>query len=147
MNTIIERDYQFVSTAHWPQLQTMMPGLFKNPLHRDTKTYAVTFAEAEVYIPRARYRCCPWATSYPCVKTINGVQIRTTCYNDHYDNWPGQWDLFNQNWTTRLVPATAANLPTILQTHPQNYVTGLLSGYQAPTIGLSSQAFNLVNTH
>jgi hypothetical protein len=146
-NAILERDYEFVATAHWPQMSTMMPGLFQNPLHRGQRTYAVTFAQAEVYIPRARYACCPWSTPYTCYRQVNGVQVPFTCYIDHYDNWPHQWDLFNQNWTVRLGPATAENLPAILQTHPQNFVNGLLSNYQAPTLGNSTQNFRLVNTH
>lgn len=146
-NAILERDYQFVATAHWPQMQTMFPGLFQNPLHRDQRTYAVTFAQVEVYVPRARYACCPWTTPHVCYRDENGVRIPYTCYEDHYDNWPRQWDLFNQNWTARLVPATATNIPVILQTHPQQFISGMLSGYQAPTLGTAAQGVSWLTTH
>lgn len=60
----------------------------------------------------------------------------------------GQWDSFNQNWTTKLVPATAANVPKILSNHPGQYLNGALSGYQAPNIqNISPQQFHFVNTH
>jgi len=142
-NDALERDYNFVATAVWPQMTTMMPGLYQNPLHRGQRTYAVTFAQAEVYIPNRRLQCCPWIT--------------TTCYDQygdphdcevwHMDNWPQRWDLFNQNWTVRLVPATASTLPEILETHPQNFVPGVLSNYQAPQLGTSLENFRLVNGH
>ncbi len=60
----------------------------------------------------------------------------------------GQWDSFNQNWTTKLVPATAANVPQILSQHPGPHLNGALSGYQPPNLqNVSVQQFHLVNTH
>ena len=60
----------------------------------------------------------------------------------------GQWDSFNQNWTAKLVPATAANVPTILSQHPGPYLNGALMGYQPPNLqNVSLQSFHLVNTH
>ncbi len=144
-NLVIARDYQFVATAHWPQMSTMMPGLFANPMQRGQRTYAVTFAQAEVYIPRARYACCPWSTPHTVFDPTANQWV--TRYADHSDNWPQQWDLFNQNWTVRLVPAMSDSVPAILQTHPQNFVNGLLSNFEAPTPGNSTQNFRLVNTH
>ena len=144
-NDILERDYNFVATAQWPQMTTIMPGLYQNPLHRDQRTYAVTFAQAEVYLPQRRYTCCPWATPYTRIDPTTGLPL--TEYISHVDNWPRQWDLFNQNWTVRLVPATASTLPEILETHPRNFLPGLLSGYQAPRLGTSLENFRLVNGH
>ena len=60
----------------------------------------------------------------------------------------GEWDSFNQNWTAKLVPATAANVPTILSQHPGSYLGGALSGYQPPNLqNIPLQQFHLVNTH
>lgn len=142
-NAAIERDYNFVTTAIWPQMTTMMPGLYQNPIHRGQRTYALTFAQAEVYVPLGRYTCCPWVT--------------TTCYNEygepyscnipHAENWPRRLDLFNQNWTVRLVPAAASTLPQILQIHPQNFVPGVLTTYQAPQLGTSVETLQLINGH
>jgi hypothetical protein len=142
-NEVLERDYNFVATAAWPQMTTMMPGLYQNPLHRGRRTYAVTFAQAEVSIPRARYVCCPWVTT-TCYDLYGDPQ---PCFHVHVDNWQRQWDLFNQNWTVRLVPATAATLPQILETHPQNFVPGVLSNYQPPQLGATLDEFRLVNGH
>ncbi len=144
-NRILERDYNFMATAHWPQMQALMPGLFQNPFHRGLRTYAVTFAQTEVYLPQARFTCCPWAT--PVQRTDPGTGLTTIDYIPHYDNWPRTWDLFNQNWTVRLVPATASTAPDILQTHPQNFVPGVLSGYQPPNIGAAAESFSLINGH
>ena len=60
----------------------------------------------------------------------------------------GQWDAFNQNWTVKLVPATAANVPTILSQHPGSYLNGALMGYKPPNLqNIPLQQFHLVNTH
>lgn len=141
----LERDYQFVSTAYWPPLSTMFPGLFRNPLERDSRTYAVTFAQADIYIPRRRYACCPWAYPVPCTDPSGQ---RTTCWIDQYDNWPHEWDLFNQNWTARLTPATASSLIPVLQTHPSQYLTGYLASYVPPRVGsLSQTQLQIVSPH
>lgn len=140
---VLERDYHFVSTAVWPQMTTMMPGLYQNPLHRSQRTYAVTFSQTEVYIPQSRYTCCPWVTT-TCYDQYGDPH---NCFYVHTDNWPQRWDLFNQNWTVRLVPATAATLPQILETHPQNFVPGVLASYQAPQLGSSVETLQLINGH
>jgi hypothetical protein len=60
----------------------------------------------------------------------------------------GQWDSFNQNWTAKLVPATAAHVPTILSQHPGTYLNGALLNYQPPRLqNIPLQQFHLVNTH
>ncbi|WLD10953.1 TadE/TadG family type IV pilus assembly protein [Planctellipticum variicoloris] len=141
----LERDYQFVGTAYWPPLSTMFPGLFRNPLERDSRNYAVTFAQAEIYIPFRRYACCPWA--YPVACTDENGQP-ATCWINQYDNWPHEWDLFNQNWTARLTPATAPSLIPVLQTHPSRYLTGSLTSYVPPRVGALSQTqLQIVSPH
>ncbi|MBC8117431.1 MAG: hypothetical protein H7062_23790 [Candidatus Saccharimonas sp.] len=60
----------------------------------------------------------------------------------------GQWDMFNQNWTAKLVPATATNVSTIVSQHPANYLDGALQNYQPPPLqNVSQQDFHLVNGH
>jgi hypothetical protein len=128
---LLERDYMFVAAAYWPPMSTMFPGLFQNPLDRDSRAYAVTFAQAHVYIPRQRFRCCPWSTPAVCFATDpSGNRYAYRCWSDHYDNWPRRWDLFNQNWTVKLTPATATQLGPILATHPGGNVVG----YQPPAL-------------
>jgi hypothetical protein len=173
----LEKNFNFVSSVYWPHQQPMFPGLFRNPLDRDSQAYATAFAQATIFLPRARFRCCPWGDVVPC-GSISGI-----CCLVHYDGFPGswnlytlsntdpgyiqgiiddqntfsydarwerfgQWNLFNQNWTAKLVPATAASVPTIVSEHPAGYLDGGLQSYQSPPLqGVSLQEFNLVNTH
>jgi len=181
----LEGSYNFVSAVYWPHQKPMFPGLFKNPLERDSQAYATAFAQASVFLPRGKFsrvnwgprwpENAPWVHLYPCPP--NG-----TCCAYLYDTAPGSWDLyswsnsnpghpqiawhlptfamntrweqfgewdsFNQNWTVKLVPATAANVPTILSQHPGTYLNGALSGSQPPNLqNMSLQQFHLVNTH
>lgn len=177
----LEGSYNFVSAVYWPHQKPMFPGLFKNPLDRDAKTYATAYAQAAIFPPRGRFsrmhpaENSPWVHLYPCPP--NG-----TCCSDLYDTAPGswdqytlsntnpsstqvtwylpsfaqdtrweqfgEWDSFNQNWTAKLVPATASTVPTIVSQHPGPYLNGALSGYQPPNLqNLSPQQFQLVNTH
>jgi hypothetical protein len=138
---LLERDYMFIAGTYWPPLQTMFPGLCQNPLARDSRTYAVTFAQAHVYIPRARFACCPWSHPVLCYDD-DGRPM--TCWVDHYDNWPRRWDLFNQNWTVKLTPATATQWGPILATHPG----GTVQGYDAPAVwSVSDEDLRAVNFH
>jgi hypothetical protein len=48
----------------------------------------------------------------------------------------------NQNWVTRLVPATAPAIPQILQTSPQNLPVDV------PNLGgINVEEFQQLNTH
>jgi hypothetical protein len=180
----LEQTYTFVAVVYWPHQRPMFPGLFQNPLARDSKVYAATFAQATIFPPRGRLsrmttnpaENAPWVYLYPCPPN------NTTCCADLYDtapgNWDrytlsntspsnaqvtwylpsfaldarweqfGQWDSFNQNWTTKLVPATANNVTTILSQHPAPYLNGALQGYLPPNVqNIPLQQFHLVNTH
>lgn len=140
--TILETDYMFVAGAYWPPLKPLFPGLYENPLKRDSRTYAVTFAQVHFFIPRARFACCPWSTRHTC---YTAERIPYPCWVDHYDNWPRRWDLFNQNWTAKLVPATATYLGPILATHPGH---ASLSTYNAPNLSsITDQELRAVNYH
>lgn len=138
---VLEQDYTFVSGAYWPPMKPLFPGLFSNPLERDNQAYAMTFAQTHLYIPRARYACCPWATPYTCYDQFGNPY---TCWVDHYDNWPRRWDLFNQNWTVKLVPATATYIGPILATHPG----GTVQSYRAPNLGsINDSDLRAINFH
>ncbi len=140
--TVLETDYTFVSGAYWPPLKPLFPGLYENPLRRDSQTYALTFAQAHLYIPRARYACCPWSSRYTC---YDAQRQPYPCWVDHYDNWPRRWDLFNQNWTVKLVPATTRYIGPILATHPGH---AAVSRYRAPNLSsITDQELRSVNYH
>jgi putative Flp pilus-assembly TadE/G-like protein len=176
----LEKNFNFVSSVYWPHQQTMFPGLFRNPLDRDSKAYATAFAQATVFLPRAKFQCCPWADLVPC-RLPNGTY--GMCCLIHYDSAPGswnlytrsntdpgyiqgiiddrfsfsydarwerfgRWDLFNQHWTAKLVPATASNVSTIVSQHPGSYLNGSLQNYQSPPLqNVSQQDFHLLNGH
>lgn len=178
---MLESQYSFVAAVYWPHQQPMFPGLFKNPQERDSRTFAVAFAQATVFPPRGRFsrvdraENAPWVYQYPCPP--NG-----TCCATLYDRAPGsweqytlsntnpssprvannlppfaqetrweqfgQWDSFNQNWTAKLVPATAASVPLIVSQHPGVYLNGALGNYQPPNLqNVPLSQFHLVNTH
>lgn len=52
---ILESSYSFVSVVYWPHQKPMFPGLFQNPLVRDSQTYAAAFAQASIFPPRGRF--------------------------------------------------------------------------------------------
>ena len=176
----LEKNFNFVSSVYWPHQQTIFPGLFRNPLDRDSQAYATTFAQATIFLPRAKFNCCQWADLVPCTLADGTAGM---CCLIHYDNSPGswnlftrsntdpdtiaryiddrntfsfdarweklgRWDLFNQHWAAKLVPATAVAVPTIVAKHPGNTLDGALQNYQAPPLqNVSQQDFQILNGH
>jgi len=162
-----KKDYRLIATAYSPHLATMFPGLYRNPLATNGGSYAVTFAEAAVFLPRGRF-VSPWTCHDQCLGTEGGRRFFTTCCGNCYDASPGawdrytlsvtspdyvyglffaglraasyparrerfgQWDLFNQNWTVKLVPATSGEVLDVLPQHPGNYLDGYLAGRTPP---------------
>ena len=136
-NARLERDHTWVSVVYWPHMSERFPGLFRNPLSSDGNSDAAVFAQVSVFIPKARYRCCPWLIPlYSRWGQFRG-------YATNMDNWPDnrwplrpgspfqppRWDLFNQNWTVRLVPATSESVVRIVQTNPG------IAGFRPPNLG------------
>ncbi len=123
-NQLLEKDHTFVSVAYWLHFNETFPGLFSNLLDRDGQSDALTFAQASVFIPRWRYRCCPWLVP------VTDNWGRDAGFALNRDNWPSNWDLFNQNWTTKLVPATSPAVVPIIQTPPPELPT-----FRSPNLG------------
>jgi hypothetical protein len=96
--------HSIVATVHRAFDREHGAKLFINPLAN--RSDAVMFAQAEFFLPRPRYRCCPWT-----LETDEGVVNNT-------DDWPRQWDSLNQTWSVRLTPADEAAALTILQSQP-----------------------------
>ena len=120
---IVEEDYMFVGVAYWKPMAERMPGLFRNPMEGDQ----LGFAQVQLYIPRGRLA---QDLTLPPEDQIFRVSV------------PRHRDLMNQNWTTQLVPATAASIPTILQTSPGN------STISTPNLGgIGVEDFRRLNTH
>lgn len=121
--TEIESDYMFVGVSYWEPMSERMPGLFSN----SNSAVQVAYAQSRLFIPRGRlYHDSRFALS-------EGVSRHRV---------PRHHDLMNQNWVTRLVPATVPALPKILQTSPQNLSIGV------PSLGgISVEEFQHLNTH
>lgn len=140
----LEREYHCVAVVAWPHTRQFGPGIYRNPLNGDNRsaaddTYAMTFAQAKFFLPRARYRCCPWGR---WVRVGGAIPNRQ--YIPYYDNWPRDWSTFNQNWRTKLVPTWTDQLPAILTQHPGGSVNDL----STPNMGnLTLRDLHLLNSH
>jgi hypothetical protein len=104
-------DNSIVATVHRTFDREHGSKLFINPLA--SRSDAVTFAQAEFFLPRPRYRCCPWT-----LETHEGTVNNT-------DDWPRQWDSLNQTWSVRLTPADETAALTILQSQAPAPATGM----------------------
>ncbi len=135
-NEVLEDDYAFVGVAYRAHVPEMGPRMFSNPLDR-AGVDAVTFAQISLYVPRSMYACCPWATPwYDRFGNLHWVV--------YTNGWPNRWDTFAQNWMVQLTPATAENLPDILQTNPGGYAASVRP---PPLGGVTMRDLDAVNTH
>jgi hypothetical protein len=136
----LESAYMYVAVVYRRHVETMAPRFFHNPL--DTTADGQTFAEVSLFIPRRRHVCCPWGWWH--------VRILPDGSTERYwvENMEGlshEWSTFNQNWTAKLVPATAEVIPDILASNPG----GPAAGVRTPTAlrGRSMREFHPINTH
>jgi hypothetical protein len=126
----------FVGVTYWPPLVESMPGIFRSPLRNDSQA----FAQGTLFVPTRRLvrsGVGPDADGFP--NFIVGRQNR-----------PTQWDLWTQNWTFQLVPATADTLPLILSRNPRS--TGLPTVparvYRPPPLAeMNSREWQEMNSH
>ena len=168
-NPYLEANFKFVNVAYWPQLHETLPGLFKNANHND----ALAFSEYMLFVPSRRLVRNPVGGGGGGAAGMNiggapggavtlpgqgaqagGAQAgggAAGAWNIGRDSTPTAWDLLNQSWRVKIVPAISAGIPTILQSSPQ-WVTlidnGQQRGVRTPQLGgLSQQQLNLINTH
>ncbi len=138
-NSNLEAGYTYVGVVYRQHLSESGPGLYRNPLAAESD--AQTFATVRLFIPRSRFRCCPWIVPNYGEDERSGEVLG---YSANRDNWSSAWNTFNQNWMVKLVPSTADAIPTILQTNPG----GDLDGFRPPNLGgLSMRELNAINTH
>ena len=160
-NEEVETDFMFVGVAYWAPFAETMPGLFGT----SSTTDQVAFAQAQLYTPQNRWiqrlqfinidreRSIPSQGVYffePQPPQMPS-EFATTNYprrNDfrrfffRYTNYGPIRGLWNQHWSTQLVPATTAALPTILETPPPEL------DYRVPSLGgLTVDEFRQLNTH
>ncbi|HZZ73398.1 MAG TPA: pilus assembly protein TadG-related protein [Pirellulales bacterium] len=111
----LEEDYMFVGVAYRQALTPTMPGMFHDPLGSD----GLAFAQGLLFIPAGRLM--KGGDSQRLVSEASSDPSLQMDPNKPYDPDPGghNWNLFCQNWTFHLVPATAENIVRILQAPPQ----------------------------
>ena len=121
------QDHSVLGTVHRAFDREHGPKLFVNPLA--ARGDAVTFAQAEFFLARPRYRCCPWT-----VETPAGAANNT-------DPWPREWDASNQTWGARLVPADETSVLQVLQSRGA-------TAMRIPALeGLAPMDVERINTH
>ncbi len=153
-NQAIEEDFMFVGVAYWAPLTENMPGLFGGSRSTDQ----IGFAQTQLFTPRNRqvqrlqHINIDSARSTPATGTYYFQEFMPRHPEFIFTSYPPsrsrgipsvfRFGLWNQNWNVQLVPATAAALPTILQTAPPEL------DYEVPSLGgLSVDEFRHLNTH
>ncbi len=138
----IEDNDQFLAVVYRRPLREMAPGLFANPLARRSDT--LTFAQVRLFLPRPRQR--PYSPGEG-----DGNAPRDPCDERwRLENWPTHWDLLNQNWMVKLVPARMPNLPVILQSNPAGSAASqnLPAEFRLPDLGAADiRDLSKVNMH
>lgn len=157
LNEYLEQNLLFLSVVYREQLQETGPGLFRNPI--DEQSDALTFAQVSVFLPRARrYLSTGGSQEQVPIGGAPGFSggfdlgpppdnggVGDIAPEDERwpsEGWPSHWDLLNQNWTSKLVPATADAIPAILQSDPSQ------GQFRPPDLGgADMRTINRVNTH
>ena len=160
VRTYLETDFHFVATVYRRHPRETGPGLFRNPLQPTAD--ALTFAQVQLYLPFPR-RFLTFAGQGSSAQRIGlggsfgfdgaiDLPAPPPQPGDQSpdlerwprENWPTYWDMLNQNWTVRLVPATVATLPEILQTNPG----GEFQDFRPPNLGDSTMNdIKKISTH
>ncbi|MCY2962771.1 MAG: pilus assembly protein TadG-related protein [Planctomycetota bacterium] len=155
----LDQNFMFVGVAYRRQMKEMMHGLFRYPLSHDP----LAFTQVEMFVPKARmwYHDGSAATSPPSDIGGGGVGVNVPIPLDPppavatppgwgYEGWPGDWSLLTQNWTVRLVPATHANILSIIQTQPppDAIATGQPLTVVLPSLrGIDMRMLREINNH
>jgi hypothetical protein len=162
----VEQDYHFVGVCYWPPLGEFAPKLFKNPNQNSEQTYA----EVSLFIPAPRPIWSPvggggGGGAAPVAiggvpgdpltlpgggagggNNGNGNGNQNAGWAVSMTGTQNTWDLLNQSWTVKLVPAVSNNIVTILQTTPPAVAQG--QAPRVPSLGnVTPQDLSLINSH
>ena len=160
LNEYIDRDFHFVGVAYRRHRNEIGPGLFENPMARNSD--AQTFAQVRIFIPRPR-KVLNFVSNNPnsdlglggtygftSTIELSRGEVSPATRPDPSDKrwglegWPTHWDLLNQNWMVQLVPATTPTLNYILSGNPG----GELEGFRPPDYsGANSRTLKRINHH
>lgn len=156
-NAYLDQHFTFVAVVYWRAQPRLMPRLFGNPLAADGEA----FAQVRVFVPHRRLVWIPPSGELNEVGGMPGEIPRMPSdllpppdpnaprgrRHIGRDLVPAEWDLFNQNWTVQLVPATTANLITILQASPPVSEPNT-EAFRLPRLGgLSGEEIGRISTH
>ncbi|MEN6497844.1 MAG: Tad domain-containing protein [Thermoguttaceae bacterium] len=161
-NAYLDEYFTFVAVVYWRAQPRRMHTVFQRILFDNpTGADAEAFAQVRVFLPHERLIWMPTGGSDSEIGGMPGefppLPDDTLPPSDSTTSTgrrivgrnpvPTRWNLFSQNWTAQLVPATAARLATILQTEPP--IPGFANqGLRLPRYGsLDSQAIERINTH
>jgi hypothetical protein len=135
VNTWLAQDYQFVGVAYRRKMLPAMGRVFTDSLATDNQA----FAQGMLFLPRRR----------PVDIGTYVDRYGEIYYAFIYNGAPRHWDLWNQNWSFQLVPATHESIPAILmQPTPTGFVTANASNQRLPSLGNVSPAdIRRVTTH
>jgi hypothetical protein len=115
-NDHLDQHYHLLAVVYRRHLDEMGPGLFQNPLSKHSD--AQSFAQLQIYIPEPRLDKKPVWVDWTERRDGFGNKIPPFPPIVVRDNWPEDWDLTNQNWTSRIMPASLPNLREILARSP-----------------------------
>jgi hypothetical protein len=127
---ILDFDYQFVGVAYRSKVMPAAPNLFTDSLDSDNQA----FAQGMLFIPHRRivwYWTDQRGVEYPIRQGV-----------------PTHWDLWNQNWSFQLVPATSPSVGPILATPPATPYTSALANFRLPNLNqFNTQDLRRLTTH
>lgn len=169
-NRLLE-ELMLVAVVYWEPAEEFAPGVFQSPIEGDL----VAFAQAQTYIPAAKlirvFEGRGGGGGSPSGIPIGGVPgeyvdlpptqpppannpMPTPPADDGERAWtvvresvPTDWDLLNQRWNARLVPATAPAMLQILQTEPPFFALGPADVELPDLSGIDDDDLNYLNHH
>lgn len=134
--SVLERDYMFLAVCYAQHDREVFPTLFRNPIEETGNDGAVNaFAQILLYVPEPRLVWNQYTTGGGSSGRFFGSGIgggigwgessgeasgETVIVPGRQPGRSRQWNLANQNWQAKLVPATHRNVTTILaETHTE----------------------------
>ena len=146
VNMYLDQNYHLLAVVYRRHLGEMGPGLFENPLASNSDAQA--FAQLQIYLPEPRFVSVngEWVRWVPIRDPMTG-QIIGWKPVPFKDNWPTDWDLMSQNWTTRIMPASLPSLQQILARSPSGLVPGGSTLRPGPFAAVPKQSLDMLITH
>ena len=146
VNQHLDNDYHFLVVVYRKHLDEMGPGLFRNPLARESDTQA--FAQIQLFLPERRYLRIneEWGRLGPPRFDGLGNPLPRRFF-PYRDNWPTSWDLLSQNWSNKIMPARLPRLTEILARAPGTEIPTAGSYQPAPFSQLGPTTVQRLTTH